>query len=182
MYSSQIKRQLTDMPCYPRTPGFQINVGAWSKPQAKGTASPSTLSMLANRGTKPQISTLETSKLETSSSENVSLKNVEFVNASLVWPFWATVFIASFMLYVHSSKAEEFDLKTGILFQSIHPQISLFWQIVTVLTYYFVSLHELLCNLLMKFVQFSRFNGRHLCHGGHVLLDKTSSYTPEVGW
>ena len=112
MYSSQIKRQLTDMPRYPRTPGFQINVGAWSKPQAKGTASPSTLSMLANRGTKPQISTLETSKLETSSSENVSLKNVEFVNASLVWPFWATVFIASFMLYVHSSKAEEFDLKT----------------------------------------------------------------------
>ena len=74
MYSSQIKRQLTDMPRYPRTPGFQINVGAWSKPQAKGTASPSTLSMLANRGTKPQIST---SKLETSSSENVSLKNVE---------------------------------------------------------------------------------------------------------
>ena len=40
--------------------------------------------MLANRGTKPQISTLETSKLETSSSENVSLKNVEFVNAR-VW-------------------------------------------------------------------------------------------------
>ena len=94
MYSSQIKRQLTDMPRYPKshgTPGF---LGTWSRPQAKGTASPSTLSMLANRGRKPQIleiSSLETSKLETSSSENVSLKNVEFVNESLLWPFWTTV-------------------------------------------------------------------------------------------
>ena len=31
--------------------GFQINVGAWSRPQAKGTASPSTLSMLTRAQT-----------------------------------------------------------------------------------------------------------------------------------
>ena len=48
MYSSQIRRHLTDMPRYPKSHGsseFQINVDAWSRPQAKGTASPSTLSI-----------------------------------------------------------------------------------------------------------------------------------------
>ena len=104
MYSSQIKRQLTDMPRYTGHQGSKL---MWA------------LSMLANRGTKPQISTF---KLETSSSENVSLKNVEFVNASLVWPFWATVKTideARMQLFCHGNKTMEKFHQPKQLFYSI---------------------------------------------------------------
>ena len=50
-------------------PGFKTNVGAWIKPSAKATASPSRLSMLTgvhNLYEKIlEISSLEISKLET---------------------------------------------------------------------------------------------------------------------
>ena len=58
--------------------------GLWSRPQAKATDSPSRLSMLSARSTKP-VSYEEISSLEISSPEN------ECVNASLVWPIWETV-------------------------------------------------------------------------------------------